>query len=240
MAKLTRKEFAALCHTSTGSIGVYISRKQIIEEEDRNGKFIDTENEKNRLFFNKRQTKFEAEKVGPGAVKKPPKKTTVKVPKKEATEETPKKKQTPKKPAKGKRKSILPDFDPNDNSYSEDMEWESRKKKADAILQEARAEKEQLAVQKLAGQLLPIDMVLSIMQTHNREIFATFQNDTENLASIYCDILAGGDRKKLAALNKKLAEKLEDTIRRAGDVAKASIDNLVEQYRQTRNRGERK
>lgn len=241
MAKLTRREFAALCHTSTPSITVYISRKQIIEEEDRSGKFIDTENEKNKLFFDKRQTKFEAEKVGPGAVKKTVKKAKVKTNSKKQFNKALKKLEgLAAQETTQKRKSSLPEYNPEDNSYAEELGWESRKKKADALLQEAKAEKERLAVEKLAGQLLPIDMVLSIMQTHNREIFATFQNDTENLASIYCDILAAGDRKKLAEVNKKLAEKLEDTVQRASDVAQASIENLVEKYRQTRNRGERK
>ena len=128
--------------------------------------------------------------------------------------------------------------------FSEDQEgyedWPARKRKADALLQEAKAEKERLAVEKVAGQLLPLDLTLQIIQIHNRDIFATFQNDVENLASEFCDRLAGGDRKALAELTARLSAKLEDSIKRAADVAQASIESVIDEYSETRNRGERK
>jgi hypothetical protein len=78
------------------------------------------------------------------------------------------------------------------------------------------------------------------VQIHNRDIFATFQNDVDNLASIYCDIMANGNRSKLAEVSKALSEKLDSSVSRASEVAEASIQNAIEEYRETRNRGERK
>lgn len=243
MAKFTRKEFAVMCHTSAGVVGMNIKRGKIIEEQDEDGPFIDSKHPKNKAFFDRYYRKNQAEKMSSSEAKKPLsstiKKTTISVAKKQMDKAIKKLESEVEKPTRKKRKSTIPKTTSNEE-YLEELEWESRKKKADTLLQEAKAEKERLTVEKLAGQLLPIDLVLDIMQTHNREIFATFQNDTENLASIYCDILAAGNRKKLSEVNKKLAEKLEDTIRRSGEVAQASIENLVEMYRQTRSRGERK
>jgi hypothetical protein len=71
-------------------------------------------------------------------------------------------------------------------------------------------------------------------------LFFTLQNDAENLASIYCDILADGDRKYLSEITEKISEKLKLIIKRAEEVAEASIENAVEEYAETRNRGERK
>ena len=99
---------------------------------------------------------------------------------------------------------------------------------------------EALKVEKMAGRLMPVDLVFNVLRIHNTEIFATFQNDVENLASIYCDILAGGNRKKLAEISQKLSERLNDLIQRSKDVALSSIENAVEGYTETRSRGERK
>ncbi len=120
------------------------------------------------------------------------------------------------------------------------VDWDLKKKKADALLQERKAEKELLTLEKLAGKLIPLDLTYKIINAHNHEIFATFHNDLENLASIYCDILAGGDRKKLSEINNKLGQRLEEIISRAKDMAESSIEIAVEEYSETRNRGERR
>ncbi|AGF91166.1 hypothetical protein CHPG_00014, partial [Cellulophaga phage phi3:1] len=122
----------------------------------------------------------------------------------------------------------------------ETSDWEKRKKIADALLQEKRVEKEHLQLEKLAGKLLPTDLVFNITKIHNTSIFATFQNDLENIASIWCDILGSGDRKKLAQMTEQMAVRLEDSVKRAEDVANAAIENEVDRYSENRNRGERK
>lgn len=225
MALLSRKEFAAMCHTTTAIVTTNIRRGKIIEFE----KKIDTENVLNEAFFNKYIAKSKAKEE-----KLPTSKEIDKLYKETVeTLEVAAKKEVEQKQAKARRKK-------NNEETAAGFDWDLRKKKADALLQERKAEQAQLQLEKMAGKLIPVDLVFSIIKVHNTDIFATFQNDAENLASIYCDILAAGDRKKLAEIVDKLNFKLDDIIKRAKDVAIASIENAVEEYAQTRNRGERK
>ncbi len=128
----------------------------------------------------------------------------------------------------------------SNNKSQRIVDWDLKKKKADALLQERKAEKELLNLEKLAGKLIPLDLTYKIINAHNHEIFATFHNDLENIASIYCDILAGGDRKKLSEINTKLGQRLEEIIARAKDMAESSVEIAVDEYSETRSRGERR
>lgn len=225
MALLTRKEFAAMCRTTTAIVTTNISRGKVIEFD----KKIDTENVINQEFFDKYLKKAQAEKdklPSPEEIDQMYKETVETLEQKAKAEVTTKHK-------KAKR-------DENNAKWLEAHEWDIRKKKADALLQERKAEQAQLQLEKMAGKLIPVDLVFEIIKVHNTDIFATFQNDAENIASIYCDILAAGDRKKLSEITEKLNYKLDDAVKRAKDVAMASINNAVEEYSQTRNRGERK
>lgn len=221
MAELSRKEFAALCRTTQSIIRSNISRKKIIEVDG----IIDTKDPLNKMFFDKylalaeekdlkKKIKGGIEDLYDDVVEKAADKIT----KKTAT--------TKRKNSRAKSQKIV--------------DWDARKKRADTLLQERKAEKEQLNLEKLAGKLIPVDLVFQILRIHNHDIFATFQNDAENLASVYCDILAGGDRKKLSEITTKLSEKLDDAVRRAREVSMSSIESAVEDYTETRNRGERK
>ncbi|AGF91670.1 hypothetical protein CDPG_00066, partial [Cellulophaga phage phi47:1] len=45
--------------------------------------------------------------------------------------------------------------------------------------------------------------------------------------------------KKLAQMTEQMAVRLEDSVKRAEDVANAAIENEVDRYSENRNRGER-
>lgn len=122
----------------------------------------------------------------------------------------------------------------------ETLDWDTRKKKAETILKERNAEKAAIELEKLAGKLLPLELVFEINRVHNQTILSTFQSDMENLASIFCDVLAGGDRKKLSEVTDKLNTHLSDVIERAKEVALSSIEQAVEEYTVVRSRGQRK
>ena len=55
MALLTRKEFAALCHTNAQVINTNVSRGNLVVEF----KKINTENAQNKAFFDRYQKKFD-------------------------------------------------------------------------------------------------------------------------------------------------------------------------------------
>lgn len=226
MPDYNKKEWAALCRTTTAIVTTNIHRGKIILLSD--GK-IDSENAINKAFFNKYSKKAEEELKQKNKTKEVQEnindiynqvveKATVKI--KSISKEKEKK--------DGRRKS------------AEVVDWDTRKKIADALLQERKAEKEQLALEKMAGKLIPTALVFNILRVHNQSIFATFHNDVEVQASVFCDVMAGGDRKMLAKVTEKLSEKLSDSVKRAEEVALASVENAIEEYTETRSRGERK
>lgn len=229
MSLYTRKEFAALCRTTSAIITTNINRGKIILFD----KKIDSENRINVAFFDKYNKKAESE-IKERNRKKDLTESIDDIYNKVVTKATSKVVGTKKEKAKKKRQ------DKANKEADLFMDWDIRKKKADTLLQERKAEKEQLQLEKLAGKLLPTDLAFNIIRIHNQSIFATFQNDMENLSSVYCDILAAGDRKLLGELNVKIGELITKSIKAAEDVAIAGIENAVEEYSETRNRGESK
>jgi len=227
MAELSKEEFAAICRTTPGVINTNIHRNKLVYDIET--KKLDSDDPINKAFFKKYQ-KIHEEKVSKERLVRRidesydqvVEKVSNKVSKKIESDEVAVKK------GKSREKS------------QSVVDWAERKLQADTLLQEARAEKEKLNLEKLAGKLIPVDLVFNILNIHNHDIFATFQNDAENLASVYCDILAGGDRKKLSEITTKLSEKLDDAVRRAKEVSMSSIENAIDDYREVRNRGEKK
>lgn len=214
MADLSRKEFAALCHTTVAVITTNIKRRKVILIEDTD--LIDTTNPTNKGFFDRYmllKSKRVSETISNNIVK----------------------------PVVQQKQKVNKKVRAKANKEAQEKEdWILRKQKADTVLQEKRVAKEELNIKKLGGKLLPTDLVFNIVKIHNQSIFATFQNDLENLGSIYCDILASGDRSKLSEIMEKIALKLSDSVERAEDVALSSLNNAIDDYSQTRNRGERK
>lgn len=221
MALYTRKEFAALCHTDSKVVGVYIRRGKIIENDERK---IDSEVAENKKFFDDRQKKFEEEKVsGPKKRKKSADEAFVTAMGALST-------------AAAKQKAAEDKI----KSDKKKRKLELRKKKADTELQEGKAEKIRLDIEKLSGKLIPTDLVFNIIKAHNTTIFATFQNDLENMAAKFCEILAGGDRALLGQITDELSHHLTDIIDKCREVAEVEVENAVKAYAQTRNRGEKK
>jgi multidrug efflux pump subunit AcrA (membrane-fusion protein) len=223
MADLSKDEFAAICLTTLGIINTNIHRRKLIYDIDT--KKLDSDDPINKAFSKKYQKLYKEKQDTLKNVKRVSElyddvveKVTEKVNQKQVNEKTTN--------SRAKSQKVI--------------DWSERKQQADTLLQEARAEKENLTLQKLAGKLIPVDLVFNILNIHNHDIFATFQNDAENLASVYCDILAGGDRKRLAEITTKLSEKLDNAVRRAKEVSMSSIENAIDEYREVRSRGEKK
>ena len=225
MGIYSRKEFASLCHTTAAVVSTNIQRGKIVEFE----KTIDSDNAINKRFFNKYFKKHQEEIQASKRVKEI-EQNYDDVVEKVVAKATQKTKETKTNAARKKQ----------NKKAEESVDWDLRKKKAETLLKERQAEKEQMQLEKLAGKLMPVDLVFSIIKSHNTEIFATFHNDAENLASVYCDILAAGDRKKLSEISEKLSVKLNDAIKRSKEVALSSIEAAIDDYSETRNRGERK
>jgi len=226
MSIVTRAEFAALCNRDVKFVNVYVSRKKVMPMLE-DSSMIDTENPVNILFA-KTQKKNDEQKKKES--KKPPSaapsieklyKDVVEVVEVEKT-----------KRSRSTKKEI--------DQADEMLSWDARKKRADALRAESAAEKEKLQVEKMMGQLMPTELVQQIFRINLQSIFKEFEAGCLNIASTYCDIMAGGDRALIGKVTDELRYLLDDTIKRSKEVAGIEIQNAIEEYAETRNRGERK
>ena len=219
MSIVTHKEFSILCGMpSEGNVRVNISRGKIVTLADDKG-LIDTDNPINLIF--KQNYKPKAKSQPPPAAQ--PIETLYK--EVVQVEEKPKRKASTKKEL---------------DQAEEMLSWDARKKRADALKAESQAEKEALTVQKLMGQLMPVELVENIFRINIQSIFKEFEAGALNIASTYCDIMAGGKRELLGEVTDKLRESLEDIILRSKESANVEIENAINEYAETRSRGERK
>jgi hypothetical protein len=225
MALVTRKEFAAICGKSVNYINTGVTRNKITVLPS---KLIDTDNPLNKIF------KKNCNQLNKKATVKPAPKTTTEKFKEEVTEtETlifSKKETAEEKAARMKQNA----------EDEENLSWTARKTRADALNAERKAELAQLQVDKMMGSLMPVDLVEMIIKVNIQDIFKTFENSAINLASIYCDILANGDRTKLAELTGKLRHEISGIVQRVKESAAAEVENVIVEYAETRNRGEKK
>lgn len=236
MSILSRADFAATCTTDVKKLNVYVSRNKVAVHGDK-GKLIDTENPLNKIF-KKNCLKLEKEKTIQQKEKKLKPAAAAKLEKiyNEVVEVFKPEEKIYTKPESEEQKAKREKQNDDDET---EYEWDLRKKIADAKRSEMLAEKAQLEVEKMMGNLMPVDLVQRIITVNIKDIFKTFENDLENLASIYCDTLAGGDRTKLAAVMLKIREKLTSNIKRIKETSAKEIETVVDEYSETRNRGER-
>ena len=246
MALVTREEFAVLCKTTVGIVNTNVSREKITVS----GKLIDTLNPLNKVFM--KLYKARASEKARGGVKSKPAARQTK-PKQyepltnveyindiyndivEKIDGNGNKTFEPYESAANKKQRAKQNKDDG-----ESVDFERRKKVADALKAEWQAEKEQLQVEKMMGNLMPVDLVEEIIRINIQDIFKTFENDLINVASIYCDILAGGDREKLSKLVATLRQHLTRNVDRVKQTAAKQVESCINEYSETRSRGERK
>lgn len=230
MGLYNRKEFAALCNTTAAVITTNINRNKIILFD----KKIDSENPVNKAFFEKYRKKAEAE-----IKERNKKKATTEELYEEVVEKVKPKTKIRFKKATDKLKKLAEQEEANQKGQ-EMVDWDLRKKRAEALLKERNAEKALLSVKKMYGEMVPTDFIITMFTSYTKTILSVFDNSIMNLAGVYCDELAGGDREALARVNQKLNEEFQRIINSAAEVAKSDLKNTIKQYSVKRGKGERK
>ncbi len=144
------------------------------------------------------------------------------------------------KPVAEKTKAKLPPSN-EEGTFSQNIiaALSHRKKLAETLKAEKDAELKQIQIEKLLGKLLPIKEVESILIINIQNIFRTMESELENIASVYCEIL-GGDRTHLTRMTKEMREGLHRVITESKTKSKEEIITVIEEYAETRSRGERK
>ena len=263
MALRTRQEFAEDCKTTTAVITTNISRGYVSTVPN-DKKKIDDESPLNKIF-KKKYLQIAKEKEQ--SVSKPKEKEVlISKPKKRITKaeaDAKKKEFIQAESFKDAIKIVQDDLGLSDEEIEqiytepetlvsqvarekqneeeeEDLNWKQRKTIADALIAERKAELAQLAVDKQSGNLMPVDLVDALFVANIQDIFKTFENETVNLASIYCDILAGGNREMLAEIIAELRVRLTEVIKRIEESSQAQMENIIDEYAEVRYRGEKK
>lgn len=205
MSLLSVKDFANAVGVKEATLRKHIQRGKVIKCD--NGE-IDTENSIN-ISYIVEQTK------GAGLFKSS---HTVEV--KQVKEEKPK--ETKRVSIKSKEEQLVLDLD-------------MRKRIAEAEKMERDSELKRVQLEKMAGNLLPVEVVERILVINLQSIFNNFESELTNMASIYIT-----DRILLADAVKELKQILSNSIGKAKEDSEAEIENAINEYRDIRSRGERK
>lgn len=246
MPIVTRNEFAEQCGDDVKKLNVYINRGKVSTVPG-NKKVIDTTNAINSAFMNDRRRQNLLSSVGLPAVKPPkivtnPPKTGTKKPetgtKKPETvtksPDQPKNTEAVKKAAEPKEiRQKIAEQSARDNKR---VDQEIEKKAKDMELIELRIQREQLLLNKSAGQLLPVDLVTGIIKRHSSSIFANFERGCVNIASLF----SSGDPVLYAKVLGELKIELSRCVDNAGRQAGEEVDILITDFSQTLLRGQKK
>lgn len=210
MGKVSRKEFAIIADCSVNTIHTYVGRDKVIVGDD---KLIDTEHVINKHFIKMRKLN-KGMKTNFNAAKGDERQSVQKTTKRR------------------KRKK-------DESQLDEITRWSVRKEKANAVKAELDTELKKLQLEKMMGQLIPVDLMRGILKINIQNIFMSFENELVNIASIYCDILAGGDRKRLAQITDEMRVHLSRIIKETKKNTAKEIKGVVIEYSETRSRGQR-
>jgi hypothetical protein len=98
---------------------------------------------------------------------------------------------------------------------------------------------DQLKIEKQEGRLIPFDAVQNFFLFVVETITKTFSQESKSIANIMVNRL-GGERKHLIEIQKDLSIKLEELKEQSIKEALAGLDNIVDEYKEVRSRGEKK
>jgi hypothetical protein len=119
------------------------------------------------------------------------------------------------------------------------QELELRKKEADVLFVERQSELKQIQLEKIAGNTLPLDITSNLLKINLQQIFKTFSIEMENLATISVEVL-GGTRADLVRITNAHNAMLKKIVETAKVNANQEIELYLQEYTETRGRGERK
>jgi hypothetical protein len=116
---------------------------------------------------------------------------------------------------------------------------ELRKKTADVVFVERQSELKQIQLEKIAGNTLPLDITTNLLRINLQSIFKTFSMELENIATISVETL-GGTRADLVKITNAQNVMLKKIVENAKANANQEIEMYIQEYSETRSRGERK
>lgn len=115
------------------------------------------------------------------------------------------------------------------------IDLDHRKRIAETEAKERESELKRIQLEKIAGNLMPVELVEKILVINIQSIFKNFESEMENLARVYVP-----DRDLLAQAISDQKELLSKIIAKTKEDSSIEIENAINDYQETRSRGERK
>lgn len=119
------------------------------------------------------------------------------------------------------------------------LSFEMRKKEAELLVIERRAELSQYELEKKAGNTLPLDLTTKIVVIIAQTILSKFLLEAENMVALAVEEF-GGTRADTVRISNKLKTSFVKTVQIAETECNNKIELAVTQYSEVRSRGERK
>lgn len=215
MARLNKKEFGELCGIGVNNVTTYSLRGKIVIGKDG---FIDTTNETNQLFIEKRKSK----KDSPS---EPASKTAAK-PRAKTYEEI-------------EGESEGEDSDEDSTGIPSLTTSERKKKHLETIKIAKEIDLLNLREEKLKGIVVPSELIKPLFLQHNQSIVSEFKNTADEI------IRAIAKRKSLnaneiAEIKGELVKIINVSIGKATKASVRSVDIIINDFSDTRGKGERK
>ena len=215
MARLNKKEFGELCGIGVNNVTTYSLRGKIVIGKDG---FIDTTNETNQLFIEKRKSKKDSPT-------EPASKQSVK--------------------ARAKTYEEIEGEDISEDSDEDSMgipsltTSERKKKHLETIKIAKEIDLLNLREEKLKGIVVPSELIKPLFLQHNQSIVSEFKNTADEI------IRAIGKRKSLnanemAEIKGELVKIINVSIGKATKASVKSVDIIINDFSDTRGKGERK
>ncbi len=129
----------------------------------------------------------------------------------------------------------------NDVDEAYDPQLDLAAKKIELELQKLTAEirLKNLEIEKKEGLLIPTDAVNSVIIFIIETYRTTYVQDMNNIANIYTQML-GANQQQFVDIRKRIAEAVKDSSETAKEMAINGIDGIVNEYSDTRGRGEKR
>ena len=235
MALHTLDEFAKMCAVGTNYLSVQVSRKKVEvtivgQKGGRWGqdKRIDDSIEKNAAYLAKMKRKAkkkEAEGDSEENIDEETEVTAAEIPAESRKKEDAK--------AKNDRKPLSSAITP-DRAY----ELELAEQRLDIEIKTERARNEKIKSDKAEGLVIPTELVKALMLQDNKTLTIEIKNMLEDFITLM-GAKYKASKEDITDLRRQSLEKLNIAIKNKAARMKASLKNIIDEYSETRGKGER-
>ena len=207
MPLYTKREFATICKLETKELSVYISRNKVVVEKD----FIDSDNDINKVFIEKRGVCF-----------LPPKENIDKIEQNQAKKEV---------ETENDEENI------NSNNVPSLQKSTTLLKHLDTVKRTKEIEKLQIEIQKKKGEVVPVELIKPVILQHNQSILTEFKNAGDEILRIMSKKYSFSVD-DLAFCKGEFVKTINNSMGKAIYATTKSIDSIIQNHIEKKGVGE--